>query len=140
MQKRIPTLLGIVIILVAVFFCLGGVFVYQYYATPKNNILVPYPEAINFVRPRSNIKKDAPAEAGFNTFSIVIPGVFSRSGQPTLSEFQWLKNNGWKGIVDLRQPDEYNEIADDKNIKGFSNLRFNYLSLKIKDGFAPTDQ
>jgi protein tyrosine/serine phosphatase len=73
-------------------------------------------------------------------FSIVVPGEIYRSGQPTLSEFKWLKNNGWKSIVDLRTFGEYGETANDQDIMGFSDLGFNYLSLQIVDNSTPTDR
>ena len=100
----------------------------------KNPVVPPA-----FVGPRGNTAASAPAEKGFNTFAIIIPGVISRSGQPTLAEFQWLKDNGWKSVVDLRPAHEYDEIASDQDIKGFSDLGFNYLSLPIVDGSVPTE-
>lgn len=94
---------------------------------------------ISFVGPRENIPKDAPAAYGFWSFAVPVNGVISRSGQPLLSEFQWLKDNGWKGDVDLRMDGEYNDpAADDSKLAGFNALGFNYLHLNILDGHAPT--
>lgn len=55
-----------------------------------------------------------------------------------MSEFKWLKNNGWKSVVDLRVDGEYKEIGDDRRLKGFKALGFNFLSLPIRDGGTPT--
>jgi len=93
---------------------------------------------IVFVGPRGNLLKDAPMKYGFWSFAIPLPGAISRSGQPLISEFQWLKKNGWKSIVNLRSDNEYNEIADDIKIPGFTELDFNYLWLPIRDGSPPT--
>ncbi|MCX6799993.1 MAG: tyrosine-protein phosphatase [Candidatus Falkowbacteria bacterium] len=90
------------------------------------------------IGPRENIATSTPAAYGFWSFSILDKNKISRSGQPLISEFKWLKSNGWKGVVDLRIDGEYKEIGDDQKIKGFKNLGFNYLSLPIKDGGAPT--
>lgn len=97
------------------------------------------PPTITFVGIRQNIPKDAPIQYGFWSFAESVPGVLSRSGQPLLSEFQWLKNKGWKGNVDLRTDGEYNSIGDDSKIPGFTALEFHYLYLPIIDGHAPTD-
>lgn len=90
------------------------------------------------VGPRGNTATSTPIAYGFWSFSILDGGKISRSGQPLLSEFKWLKNNGWKSVVDLRVDGEYKEIGDDRRIKGFNNLKFNFLSLPIKDGGVPT--
>lgn len=94
--------------------------------------------SINFIGPRVNTPTSTPKAYGFWSFSIVDSNKISRSGQPLLSEFQWLKDNGWKSIVDLRADREYQEIGDDRKIKGFTKLGFDYLSLPIHDGGAPT--
>lgn len=90
------------------------------------------------IGPRDNISTSTPKAYGFWSFAIVDKDKISRSGQPLISEFQWLKNNGWKSIVDLRVDGEYKEIGDDKKLKGFKTLGFNYLSLPIRDGGIPT--
>ena len=92
-----------------------------------------------FVGPRDNVPSDAPAAYGFWSFAVPIIGQISRSGQPLMSEFTWMKQNGWKGDVDLRMDGEYNEVADDSKLPGFNDLGFNYLHLNIIDGHAPTD-
>jgi protein tyrosine/serine phosphatase len=149
MKKKVSFLSGVAIIIILIVVLFGGTFAYQYFEIQRINshIIILAPKvfaeqsitAKNFVGPRTNIKSNAPTEGGFNTFAVVIPGVLSRSGQPTLSEFQWLKNNGWKSVVDLRKSGEYNQVANDQDIKGFSSLGFNYLWLQITDGTPPTD-
>jgi protein tyrosine phosphatase (PTP) superfamily phosphohydrolase (DUF442 family) len=96
---------------------------------------------IAFVGPRENISKDAPSAYGFWSFAVPINGVISRSGQPLLSEFKWLKDNGWKGDIDLRHDGEYSDpSADDSKLPGFKDLGFNYLHVDILDGHPPTDE
>jgi protein tyrosine/serine phosphatase len=90
------------------------------------------------VGPRGNTATSTPKAYGFWSFAVLDQGKISRSGQPLLSEFKWLKNNGWKSVVDLRVDGEYKEIGDDRKIKGFNDLKFNFLSLPIKDGGVPT--
>jgi len=90
------------------------------------------------IGPRSDISTSTPKAYGFWSFAIVDKNKISRSGQPLLSEFQWLKNNGWKSIVDLRVDGEYIEVGDDQKLKGFNVLGFKYLSLPIRDGGVPT--
>jgi protein tyrosine phosphatase (PTP) superfamily phosphohydrolase (DUF442 family) len=95
---------------------------------------------ISFVGPRGNLPADAPSNYGLWSFAIPVPGVLSRSGQPTLSGFQWMKNNGWKSDIDLRVDGDYApEISDDALIPGFKELGFNYLKIQMRDGAAPTD-
>ncbi|MFA6105751.1 MAG: dual specificity protein phosphatase family protein [Patescibacteria group bacterium] len=91
-----------------------------------------------FTGPRDNIPTSTPKAYGFWSFAILDNGKISRSGQPLLSEFKWLKKQGWKSIIDLRYNNEYKEISDDKKIKGFNSLKFNYLYLPMRDGAAPT--
>ncbi len=90
------------------------------------------------VGPRAHIATSTPKAYGFWSFTTLDEGKISRSGQPLLSEFKWLKKQGWKSVVNLRTDGEYKEIADDQKLKGFNELDFNYLSLPIKDGAAPT--
>lgn len=90
------------------------------------------------IGPRDNLATSTPKVYGFWSFAILNKEKISRSGQPLLSEFKWLKNNGWKSIVDLRVDGEYKEISDDKKIKGFNDLEFHYLYLPIRDGGVPT--
>jgi len=104
--------------------------------TPKTSVSpAPDPSPIG---PRMNLPQDVPQAYGFWSFSILEGGKVSRSGQPTLAEFKWLKDNGWRGIVNLRFSDEYGETGDDTHIPGFNELGFNYLHLPIPDGGAPT--
>lgn len=90
------------------------------------------------VGPRGNVTTSTPKAYGFWSFAILDQGKISRSGQPLISEFQWLKKQGWKSVVDLRVDGEYKEIGDDKKLKGFNALGFNYLALPIRDGGTPT--
>jgi protein tyrosine phosphatase (PTP) superfamily phosphohydrolase (DUF442 family) len=93
---------------------------------------------IKFIGPRENIPSDAPKDYGFWSFAIVDAGKLSRSGQPTIKDFQWLKDNGWKGNVDLRIDNDHNEPSNDAQIQGFNALGFNYLRIQMTDGAAPT--
>jgi len=90
------------------------------------------------VGPRMNIPAGAPKAYGFWSFAVLDGGKISRSGQPLISEFKWLKKTGWKSVVDLRVDGEYKEVGDDRKLAGFKALGFNYLSLPIADGAAPT--
>jgi len=93
-----------------------------------------------YVGPRQNISSSTtPSDYGFWSFAVPIPGVLSRSGQPTLLDFQWLKNHGWKSVVDLRVDGERGEVGDDTKIAGFNDFEFNYLALPIADGSPPTN-
>lgn len=91
------------------------------------------------VGPRDNVPADAPNDKGFKMFAVPVPGTLSRSGQPTIADFQWLKNNGWKSVVDLRVDGEKSDISMDNKIPGFNDLGFNFLSIPITDGSVPTD-
>ncbi len=75
-----------------------------------------------------------PDDPGFSTLSISVPNTISRSGQPTIAGFKWLKENGWRGVVNLRN------FHNDADIKGFKELGFHYLALPIVEGLAPSDQ
>jgi len=104
--------------------------------SPTTTVTAP---VISFVGPRGNVAKDAPADYGFWSFAVPVPGALSRSGQPTLKDFQWLKANGWKSDIDLRIDGDHNEVSDDAKIPGFTDLGFNYLKIQMIDGAAPTD-
>ena len=105
-------------------------------ATPSPS---PSPDIV-FVGPRENIPEDAPVAYGFWSFAIPVPGVLSRSGQPLIGEFRWLREQGWKGVVNLRVDGERDEVGDDAKIPGFNELGFNYLPLPIIDGHPLTDE
>lgn len=98
------------------------------------------PVEIKLVGPRQNLPDGAPADYGFWSLAVPVPGVLSRSGQPTIKDFQWLHDNGWKSVIDLRIDGDHNEISDDAKIPGFNNLGFNYLKIQMVDGAAPTGQ
>lgn len=94
----------------------------------------------SLIGPRQNIATGTPSAYGFWSFSRPKPGVLSRSGQPTMAEFQWLKAQGTKSIINLRFDNEYQETADDGKLPGFNQLGFNYLHLPIRDGGAPNNK
>ena len=95
---------------------------------------------ISFVGPRGNVPADAPTDYGFWSFAVPVPGILSRSGQPTLKDFQWLKSNGWKSDIDLRVDGDHKpEVSDDALIPGFKELGLNYLKIQMLDGAAPTE-
>jgi len=105
---------------------------------PAQATVTPASE-IKYVGPRGNVPDGAPKDYGFWSFAIPVPGVLSRSGQPTVTDFKWLKANGWKSDIDLRIDGDHNEVSDDANIPGFNALGFNYLKIQMVDGAAPTD-
>ncbi|TSC73148.1 MAG: hypothetical protein G01um101438_171 [Parcubacteria group bacterium Gr01-1014_38] len=99
----------------------------------------PVAERVSFVGPREQIPDDAPSAYGFWSFAIPVSGVFSRSGQPLVSEFTWLKERGWKSVVNLRTDGERGEIGDDAKLQGFTNLGLTYLHIPLTDGQPPTE-
>ncbi|MDR3559485.1 MAG: hypothetical protein P4L62_02520 [Candidatus Pacebacteria bacterium] len=101
--------------------------------------VAPAAPEYNFVGPRGNVPADAPKDYGFWSFAIPVPGILSRSGQPTIADFTWLKANGWKSDVDLRIDGDHNEVSDDAKIPGFTALGLNYLKIQMLDGAPPTD-
>jgi protein tyrosine phosphatase (PTP) superfamily phosphohydrolase (DUF442 family) len=107
---------------------------------PQAITQTPVAPQISLVGPRGNVPGGAPKDYGFWSFAIPVPGLLSRSGQPTLADFKWLKDNGWKSDVDLRIDGDHGEVSDDANIPGFNALGFNYLKIQMVDGAAPTDQ
>ena len=94
----------------------------------------------SFIGPRENIPDDAPKAYGFWSFAVPVAGKLSRSGQPLISEFAWLKERGWKAVVNLRRDGERGEVGDNAKLTGFSDLGLNYLHLPITDGQPPTDE
>lgn len=95
---------------------------------------------IKYVGPRENIPEDAPAAYGFWSFAMPVSDVLSRSGQPLIGEFEWLKENGWKSVVNLRVDGERGEVGDDVKIPGFNALGLNYLHIPLVDGHPPTNK
>jgi protein tyrosine/serine phosphatase len=92
------------------------------------------------VGPRGNVPSGAPSKNDFTLFAIPVPGILSRSGQPTLDNFKWLKQNGWKSVVDFREDGEKgNPYALDSKLPGFNNLGLNFLSIPIKDSTVPSN-
>ncbi|MDR3558913.1 MAG: hypothetical protein P4L58_00735 [Candidatus Pacebacteria bacterium] len=78
---------------------IAGVVFYQH---SKNNPGNLGQTNVSLVEPRGNTPRSAPKDGGFKNFTIPVPGVLSRSGQPSLADFQWLKANGWKSDIDVR--------------------------------------
>jgi hypothetical protein len=87
-----------------------------------------------YVGPRQNISPETPSDEGFRSFAVVVPNILSRSGQPSIIDFRWLKEHGWKSDIDLRSE------ADDSKIEGFNELGLNYLVLQIVDLSVPSEQ
>lgn len=117
----------IVAVMIATLFIFGAV--------PLAHAATKLPSLIG---PRGNAPTSTPKAYGFWSFAIIDNGKLSRSGQPLMSEFTWLKKNGWKSVVDLRVDGEYKEIGDDQKLSGFNDLNFHYLALPMRDGGTPT--
>lgn len=109
-------------------------------ATSEIKIADTAPASISFVGPRENIPDDAPVAYGFWSFAVPVTGVLSRSGQPLIGEFEWLAQQGWQGVVNLRVDGERDEIGDDQKLPGFSQLGLNYLALPMVDGHPPQEE
>lgn len=107
---------------------------------PEPSPHAPDTGQVAFVGPRENIPNDAPKAYGFWSFAVPVADVLSRSGQPLASEFVWLRERGWKSVVNLRTDGERGEIGDDAKLPGFTNLGFTYLQLPLTDGHPPTDE
>ena len=97
-------------------------------------------ESVTFVGPRENIPDDAPLAYGFWSFAMPVPGVLSRSGQPLPSEFSWLRDRGWRSVVNLRTDGERGEIGDDAKLTGFRDHGLTYLHLPLTDGQPPANE
>ena len=93
---------------------------------------------VSLIGPRGNVPAGTPKDGGFANFAVPVPGILSRSGQPSLTDFQWLKSHGWTSDVDLRIDGEKKDIALDSKIPGFNALGFNYLEIPIADETAPS--
>lgn len=105
----------------------------------EKNELGRYGSELDLVGPRGNVSDSAPKNGGFDLFAVSVPDILSRSGQPTLEEFEWLKKNGWKSVVDFREDGEKgNPYAIDSKLPGFNDLGLNFLSMPIKDGALPS--
>jgi protein tyrosine phosphatase (PTP) superfamily phosphohydrolase (DUF442 family) len=104
------------------------------------NTLPVLDAVIKFIGPREGIPENAPKDYGLWSFAMPVQGVLSRSGQPLFSGFKWMKENGWKSVVDLRVDGERGEVGDDRKIPGFNGLGLNFLSLPLVDGIPPTDE
>lgn len=99
--------------------------------------IAPHTARASFVGLRENIPDNAPTAYGFWSFAMPVSGVLSRSGQPLISEFVWLKSQGWKSVINLRTDGERGEVGDDAKIPGFSDLGLTYLHLPLVDGRPP---
>jgi protein tyrosine/serine phosphatase len=91
-------------------------------------------EKADLIGPGGNLPADAPSKKEFKNFAIPVPGVLSRSGKSSIENFQWLKDHGWKSVVDLREEKE----GLDTSISGFNELGLNFLNISIPNGKAPT--
>lgn len=65
-------------------------------------------------------------------YSVVSPGRLSRSGQPDRAGFRWLRLQGVRSVINLR---ETSEDADELRALGFTD----YLHLPIPRGQPPSD-
>lgn len=95
---------------------------------------------ISLVGPRGNVPENTPRGGGFGVFSIPVPGVLSRSGQPTADEFRWLKENGWKSIINFRVDREKDSYVSDLDIANLNEIGLAYLNIPIKDGGTPSEE
>jgi protein tyrosine/serine phosphatase len=75
----------------------------------------------------------APLTGGLNTLTVVAPGLLARGGTPDDTGFAWLKQHGWKSVVDVR-------TTDDTTYAGFVADKFGYLWLPVSSGLAPTPE
>ncbi len=74
-------------------------------------------------------------------FAVVEKGILSRSGQPDLNEFKAMQERGLKSVISLRETvDTSDELGDDAQIPGFTDLGLKYLQIPIKDLSIPTDK
>lgn len=93
-----------------------------------------------FVFPAKKVPQDYSDSVGFYSYSVMVPGVLIRSGQPLIEEYKWLKEQGLKSVIDLRIDDEYGQIALDTKIPGFNELGFKFFNIPVEDGEAPTEE
>lgn len=93
--------------------------------------VAPASAPFTFVPPRGGVPPGAPLGQGMTTFSVVSPGILARGGTPTEAGFAWLKQHGWKSVVDVR-------TTDDNTYAGFVADHFQYLWLSVDSGLAPT--
>ena len=102
-------------------------------ATPSTcaRKVAPASPSFAFVPPRGNAPADAPLGQGMTTFSVVSPGILARGGTPLDSGFTWLKQRGWRSVVDVR-------TTDDNTYAGFVADHFQYLWLSVDSGLGPT--
>lgn len=84
-----------------------------------------------FVPPRADLPPGAPLGQGLTYFSVVAPGILARGGTPSEQGFAWIKQHGWKSVVDVRS-------TDDMTYAGFVTDQFQYLWLSVESGLAPT--
>jgi len=92
-----------------------------------------------FVKPAKLIPQVYVIGKGFYSFAKADPAVLWRSGQPVADELQWLKKEGCKSIIDLRQNNEYGEVTIDSLLDGFKSTGLKFYNIPVKDGKAPTE-
>ena len=112
----------------------------SYSVLPEALVSLSPSREIVFVGPREGIPDDSPTAYGFWSFAMPVKGVLSRSGQPLIGEFEWMKENGWRSVVNLRVDGERDEVGDDAKLSGFKELGLNYLHLPMIDGHPPTEE
>jgi protein tyrosine phosphatase (PTP) superfamily phosphohydrolase (DUF442 family) len=142
--KIFALLLLITIIVIFISVYQNNLFLKIKQSDTKNNIqsktLTPTPEnKIIFHGPRFGTE-NVPNEYGFWSYAVVEKDKLSRSGQPNYNDFKYLKDKGYKTIINLRFKGEYSEITDDNEIPGVKDLNFEYYELPIKDGGIPTKE
>lgn len=79
--------------------------------------------------PKAGPMRGVPVE----NFGVVLPGILYRSGQPGKGDFEWLAQQGFKGVVSMRE--EHDDGADRLKALGLS-----YLYLPVTDHRIPTDE
>jgi protein tyrosine/serine phosphatase len=121
-------------ILLAIIMSLMSYPVYVRASEPTNPSDIGTSSKRIYVGPRQNISPETPSDEGFRSFAVVVPTIISRSGQPSITDFQWIKDHGWKSDINLRSE------ADDSKIEGFNELGLNYLHLKIVDLSVPSEE
>ena len=87
-----------------------------------------------FVFPAKKVPQDYSDSVGFYSYSVMVPGVLIRSGQPLIEEYQWLKEQGLKSVIDLRVDNEYGQVALDTKIPGFNELGLKFFNIPMADG------
>lgn len=140
-KKTIATLSTVAIFTVGFYVVIASSGQGNLFFRANHDAEVRFADKVYFVGPRGNVPENAPKKKDFKLFAVPVPGVLSRSAQPSLADFLWLKNNGWKSVVDFREDGEKgNQYSIDSKLPGFNELGLNFLSIPIKDGGVPTNE